>query len=1372
MATSTFLPDFPKFSLDESEMHSVGIRWKKYVSRFNNFITAMNIEDQTRKRALLLHYGGFELQDIFEVLDNTGTTIEDLTNAFSRYFEPKTNECFEVWNFQKTIQNDGETLQSYYVRLKTIASRCNFDSINQQIKTQLILGTTSNKLRKYCFSNKEASLQDILTRGKLYEDVEHQSQEIEAGATNNIGEASPAEEVQVLRKQIADLQMQVHKKEIPSKSCFNCGNAWPHAKQCPAKNQVCRSCGKLNHFARVCRSSRKHSMNPPPSRYPVRFVQPGTEQSVDPLAENCFSVNRVNSLHPKDKLRTFKTSIKVSGHSIPVLIDTGCSTNILNIETFQRLQKTKQHKLRKSQVCLVPYGSSTETSQLKVLGVLQCLAESKRKLILDEFFVLNTKAPNLIGGNLAIELGLLSTTFQEIEINNITPTPMLHSDVKANSSDRTTHIPERLHSLLTEYKAVFNGTGKLKDQPVKLHIDESVKPVAQKPRRIPFHLRQKVDKELDKLRKADIIEDVTDQPTPWVSPIVVVPKKNNPDEIRMCIDMRQANKAIKRTRHPAPSIDDLIHDLNGAKYFCKLDMTSAFLQLELEPGSRSITTFSTHQGLHRYKRLNFGTSSASEELQIKLENILRDIPGCKNIADDIILFAQSLKELDTILEKVLQRFGTYGLTLNLEKCEFDKSSVEFFGFIFSAAGISPSPEKVRAIQLLAPPTNPTEMRSFLGMTNFLGRFIPHYADIATPLRNLTKQDTTWSWGPVEQSAFNQLKQSLSSNTVMSYFSPQKSTTIVTDAGPHGISAILLQHTPQTEDYRVIAYSSRALSDTESRYSQLEKECLAIVHGCEKFSIYILGSDFEILTDHKPLVSLLSNPKSTLPLRIERWCLRLQGFSFNIRHINGSFNPADYCSRHTVPDSNTNSTRIIEEYVNFTTKHAEPIAITLDEIKVHTKNDPTLQCLKELIRSTKWYSIDTISTKYPNCNVKELHLYNKIRNEFTCNNDESLILRGNRIVAPTSLRHRMLKLAHETHLGMTKTKSILRDKIYFPDINQQVETLCKNCSLCIANSRMNPPPPLKPSPLPPSPWHTLNIDFLGPLPNRSHLLVVIDQRTRFPEVEIVGSTAALPTLGALSKIFATHGLPHKIISDNGSPFHSNEFKRYMHAKGIDHHRITPLHPKANSTAENFMRNLNKTLRIATIEGKPWKIALYNFLLNYRISTHSTTGVSPAEALFQRQVRGKLPSLNNQPNRDAIKEAPHRDAQQKLKMKKYVDARFHARQPAINKGDYVLVKQPKRNKLSSPFDPKPYCVTRVQGTKLTASRPGHTITRNVQHFKFLSKLKPTNFDQEGEEEDDIDTPGEYETTTRPTELYVRKYPQRIRRRPDYFHENVPT
>ena len=178
MATSSsvFLPEFPRFSLNQDEMHSVGVHWKKYMSRFNNFFVALNINTEGIKRALLLHYGGFSLQDIYELLDNTGITLAELNTAFTTYFEPKTNECFETWNFQKTVQNESESLQTYYLKVNEIASRCNFTDLNKNIKTQLILGTTS---QKYCFSNKEVTLQNILVRGKLYEDVEFQSKEIE-----------------------------------------------------------------------------------------------------------------------------------------------------------------------------------------------------------------------------------------------------------------------------------------------------------------------------------------------------------------------------------------------------------------------------------------------------------------------------------------------------------------------------------------------------------------------------------------------------------------------------------------------------------------------------------------------------------------------------------------------------------------------------------------------------------------------------------------------------------------------------------------------------------------------------------------------------------------------------------------------------------------------------------------------------------------------------------------------------------------------------------------------------------------------------------------------------------------------------------------
>ena len=471
----------------------------------------------------------------------------------------------------------------------------------------------------------------------------------------------------------------------------------------------------------------------------------------------------------QDKLSRFKTNVIIDGHRIPVLIDTGCSTNILTAETFDRLQKQKQYKLNKSKVSLIPYGAQASDTYLRALGTINCLVESNSRYAQDEFFIVNANASNLIGGDLALRLNLVTLHVNRVTDNNTSPVEVLENDLVRKMAS----IPKNVKPIINKFKRIFYGMGKLKNDKIKLHINKDITPVAQKARRIPFHLRQKVDEELERLRKEDIIEDVVNEPTPWVSPIVVLPKKSDPNKIRMCIDMRQANKAIERTRHPGPCIEDLVHDLNGATTFCKLDMNNAFLQLELDEQSRYITAFATHQGIHRFKRLNFGTTSASEELQMKLEQILRGIENCKNIADDIILFAKSKQEMDETLDAVLQRLAHSNLTLNLEKCEFYKTEIEFFSFIFSANGISPSEEKVKAIKQLASPKKVHEVRSFLGMTNFLSRFIINYSEISTPLRHLTKKDIPWKWDSQQEVAFNKLKASLSSNTVMSYFDPKK-----------------------------------------------------------------------------------------------------------------------------------------------------------------------------------------------------------------------------------------------------------------------------------------------------------------------------------------------------------------------------------------------------------------------------------------------------------------------------------------------------------------------------------------------------------------------------------------------------------------------
>ena len=247
---------------------------------------------------------------------------------------------------------------------------------------------------------------------------------------------------------------------------------------------------------------------------------------------------------------------------------------------------------------------------------------------------------------------------------------------------------------------------------VKLHIDPDVQPKQQPHRRIPFHVRKDVEKELERLESLDIIEKVTG-PTPWVSPIVVVPKSSG--QVRLCVDMREANKAVKREKHLMPTIDDLVADLNGATVFSKLDLSSGYHQLELEPESRHITTFSTHVGLRRYKRLMFGINVASEIFQNAIEEIPTGLPGRKNISDDIVVFGATTAEHDQNLYVVLTRLQQHDVRLNEEKCNFSKSEVTFYGHIFSSEGIRADPEKIEAITNMSEPDNASGVRSLLGM---------------------------------------------------------------------------------------------------------------------------------------------------------------------------------------------------------------------------------------------------------------------------------------------------------------------------------------------------------------------------------------------------------------------------------------------------------------------------------------------------------------------------------------------------------------------------------------------------------------------------------------------------------------------------------
>ena len=356
--------------------------------------------------------------------------------------------------------------------------------------------------------------------------------------------------------------------------------------------------------------------------------------------------------------------------------------------------------------------------------------------------------------------------------------------------------------------------------------------------------------------------------------------------------MRALNRAIIRERHVIPTTDDIIADLNGCKVFSKIDLNQGYHQFPLHEDSRNLTTFSTHVGLYRYKRLNFGLSCAAEIFQRKFGDAIAGIQGVRNISDDIYVGGVDKAQHDERLVRVLSRLKENQLTVNVPKCLIGVPSMLFFGHIFSGEGVSPDPKKVEAMQSANAPSNPSEVRSLLSSAAFCSRFIRNFATMTRPLRRLTCNGVPWEWGKSEQHSFEKLKAALSAKTTLAYFDPKKPTTIFVDASPIGLGAVLTQENADTKEVTPLYFASRPLTPTESRYLQIDREALAISWAVKRFHLYTYGKEFKVVTDHKPLVTLFNNPSSQPTARIERWLMNLLRYTFTVIYQPGQTNPAD------------------------------------------------------------------------------------------------------------------------------------------------------------------------------------------------------------------------------------------------------------------------------------------------------------------------------------------------------------------------------------------------------------------------------------------------------------------------------------------------
>ena len=432
--------------------------------------------------------------------------------------------------------------------------------------------------------------------------------------------------------------------------------------------------------------------------------------------------------------------------------------------------------------------------------------------------------------------------------------------------------------LRKKYHTAFSDGIGLLEGNYHIRLDPAIDPVQHAPRRAPVPLRDNLKHTLDDLVRTDIIAPVT-KLTPWINSMVVVPKKNG--TLRICLDPKDLNKAIRREHYPLPTIEDVATLLHGAKLFTILDVSKGFWHVPLDEQSSFLTTFHTPFGRYRRKRMPFGICSAPKVFQRRMHELIEGLRGVEVVADDFVAVGvgatreKATQDHDQNLEAFLKRCVEKGIKLNPEKMRLRMEKMPFIGHVATAECLCVDPAKVEAILQMPCPSDVAAVQQLLGFTQYLSKVLPHLSDMTKPLRELTQKDTVWIWDHAQQQAPDSLKKAVTSTSVLRYYNLEEEVMLQCDASQSGLGAALLQ------SGQPVAYASRALTTTETRYAQIEKELLEIVFACDHFDVYIYGrTAVKVETDHQPI---MKEPLDSAPKKLQGMLLRLQKYDLRVKY---------------------------------------------------------------------------------------------------------------------------------------------------------------------------------------------------------------------------------------------------------------------------------------------------------------------------------------------------------------------------------------------------------------------------------------------------------------------------------------------------------
>ena len=399
------------------------------------------------------------------------------------------------------------------------------------------------------------------------------------------------------------------------------------------------------------------------------------------------------------------------------------------------------------------------------------------------------------------------------------------------------------------------------------------------------------------------------------------------------------------------------------------------------------------------------------------------------------------------------------------------------------------------------------------------------------------------------------KQLLTTSNLLIHYDPSLLLKLATDASQYGLGAVI-SHVLPTGEERPIAFASRSLSASKKNYSQIDKEALSLIFGIKKFHSYLYGRRFTLITDHKPLTSILGPTKgvpSVAAVQMHRWALLLAAYNYNIEfrptttHCN-----ADALSRLPLPDDGKQRP---SETGMYHVRQIESLPIMSQAVRKATQRDPTLSKVEEYVLKGWPEEVPNTLLTYRNKQV-ELSV------------EQGCLLWGGRVIIPQSLKQKILANLHREHLGISKMKTLARSHIWWRGLDYDLEVLVKNCAACAAVKQAPPKAPLLPWTWPSRPWQRVHIDFAGPFVEKM-FLIVVDAYSKWGEVIIMNQTTAAKTISTLRQLFVSHGIPEQIVSDNGPQFVSSDFTEFLKLNGVRHIRASPYHPATNGEAERFV-----------------------------------------------------------------------------------------------------------------------------------------------------------------------------------------------------------